>query len=88
MAMRRESNERMADLPWLMSLFWLGDCANSAEPVLYFLAARAKARWNALYPGAGAPWLVARVDLFAHPSGECRPDPSARPAERGFSAAV
>lgn len=33
MTMRRESNERMADLPSRMSLFWL-NALNSAEPVL------------------------------------------------------
>lgn len=56
MAMRRESNERMADFAVAdVSLFWLLNALNSAEPVLgYFLRYR-QSPPERLYPGAGAP---------------------------------
>lgn len=59
MAMRRESNERMADFAVAdVSLFWLLNALNSAEPVLgYFLRYR-QSPPERLYPEL-ARWLVA-----------------------------
>ncbi|SQC13994.1 type VI secretion protein [Klebsiella pneumoniae] len=59
MAMRRESNERMADFAVAdVSLFWLLNALNSAEPVLGTFCVTGKARRNASTRSWRA-WLVA-----------------------------
>ncbi len=56
MAMRRESNERMADFAVAdVSLFWLLNALNSAEPVLGVLSALPAKPAGTPLPGAGAP---------------------------------
>ncbi|MFS7617241.1 type VI secretion system baseplate subunit TssK [Klebsiella pneumoniae] len=56
MAMRRESNERMADFAVAdVSLFWLLNALNSVEPVLGVLSALPAKPAGTPLPGAGAP---------------------------------
>jgi hypothetical protein len=70
MDMRRESNERMADFAVAdVSLFWLLNALNSAEPVLgQFLRTRKSRRSVCIrsWHGCGQP-----ADLLTGASGEC-----------------
>jgi hypothetical protein len=80
MAMRRESNERMADFAVAdVSLFWLLNALNSAEPVLGQFQRNRKARRNACIRS----WLAWRepADLLAGTSGECDTGLAARATE-------
>ena len=74
MAMRRESNERMADFAVAdVSLFWLLNALNSAEPVLGYFLRDQQSPPERLYPELAR--LAGSLLTFSlTPSGECRPD--------------
>lgn len=80
MAMRRESNERMADFAVAdVSLFWLLNALNSAEPVLGQFQRHPQSPPERLYPElarGGQP-----ADLLAGAPGECDPGLAARATE-------
>jgi type VI secretion system protein ImpJ len=87
MAMRRESNERMADFAVAdVSLFWLLNALNSAEPVLGQFQRNLQSPPERLYPElspCGEP-----ADLFPGTSGERHTGLASRATQCGISTAV
>lgn len=79
MAMRRESNERMADFAVAdVSLFWLLNALNSAEPVLGQFQRHPQSPPERLYPELAA---AGSLLTFSLEHRECDPGLAARATE-------